>query len=44
MSFFSAIKEFAYGLKVGTSYTVSNRHNFAEKVAAPKITHFNPGA
>lgn len=42
MSFFSALKEFAYGLKVGTSYSVSNRHDFVEKVVASKINH--PGA
>ena len=42
MSFFSALKEFAYGLKVGTSYTVSNRHDFVEKVITPRINH--PGA
>jgi len=43
MAFFSAIKEFAHGLKLGASYTINNRHGYVEKITAPKIHINSPG-
>lgn len=43
MSFFTAIRELAFGLKSGTGYALSDRRGFVEKVANPALASRDPG-
>ena len=43
MGIFTALKEFAYGLRLGANYSLSNRNGYVEKICKPGITSQDPG-